>query len=315
VGIGFFDKPDARLIATSAAGNSFGFQGMPKDPETGFVYFRNRYYDPELGRFITADPKGYVDGPSMYAFEKGDPVNGTDPLGLCDGFSGCAQVAWDTVVEWFSPATPAKKAGKAVNESIDQAQKANATYNANISRSHNQASAPEDIDSRTDEVRLHTLSHQRFTDVGQVFEHAGKSGWQAAAAGVFGLDATTRFRIFRDAVRAAAAAGKSAAEQKVAAEAAVAKAEQEAAGEGTAAAERAANLEKGIPASELGPSGKPKIHVVQHSTRKEAEDAARAEAGKGGTAIQHPTPAEGGPHFHGETQNGAKKRTHHQYPD
>jgi RHS repeat-associated protein len=61
----------------------FGYQGLPRDPETGLIYFRNRYYDPELGRFISADPKGYTDGPSMYAFEMDDPANGSDPMGLC----------------------------------------------------------------------------------------------------------------------------------------------------------------------------------------------------------------------------------------
>jgi RHS repeat-associated protein len=65
--------------------NAFNFQGLPKDPETGFVYMRNRYYDPEIGRFITADPLGYVDGPNGYGFVKNDPVNGGDPFGLFSG--------------------------------------------------------------------------------------------------------------------------------------------------------------------------------------------------------------------------------------
>jgi len=43
---------------------------------------QNRYYDPEMGRFISADPMGFVDGPSMYAFAGYDPVNMGDPLGL-----------------------------------------------------------------------------------------------------------------------------------------------------------------------------------------------------------------------------------------
>ena len=80
-----FAAPDPHASSASAVGNLFGYQGMPRDPETGLVYFRNRYYDPELGRFITADPKGYVDGPSMYAFEMDDPANGSDPMGLADG--------------------------------------------------------------------------------------------------------------------------------------------------------------------------------------------------------------------------------------
>jgi hypothetical protein len=82
-----------------------------------------------------------------------------------------------------------------------------------------------------------------------------------------------------------------------------------------AAAERAKNIAKGIPESELGPSGKPKIHVVEHSTQKQAKDAARAEVGKGGTTVKHPSPQEGGPHYHGETQQAERSRIHHEYPE
>jgi hypothetical protein len=42
---------------------------------------RNRWYDPEMGRFVTADPLGYVDGPSMYQIARNSPVNFIDPMG------------------------------------------------------------------------------------------------------------------------------------------------------------------------------------------------------------------------------------------
>jgi RHS repeat-associated protein len=77
-----FEAPDPQEVTTSAVGNVYGFQGLPLDPETGLIYVRNRYYDPQIGRFITADPKGYVDGPSEYAFETDNPANGSDPMGL-----------------------------------------------------------------------------------------------------------------------------------------------------------------------------------------------------------------------------------------
>ena len=79
-----YTAPNPQLATGSALGNLFGYQGRNLDPETGLLYFRNRYYDPQLGRFITADPKGYADGPSMYAFEVDDPTNGRDPMGLRD---------------------------------------------------------------------------------------------------------------------------------------------------------------------------------------------------------------------------------------
>jgi len=33
------------------------------DPELGWTFFGRRHYDPEIGRFTTADPLMFVDGP------------------------------------------------------------------------------------------------------------------------------------------------------------------------------------------------------------------------------------------------------------
>ncbi|MCP4203906.1 MAG: hypothetical protein GY769_18470 [bacterium] len=77
-----YDTPKPGEVATSTVGNDHGFHGRPVDEETGLVYVRNRYYDPEIGRFITADPMGYVDGPSLYQYAGNSPFNASDPLGL-----------------------------------------------------------------------------------------------------------------------------------------------------------------------------------------------------------------------------------------
>jgi RHS repeat-associated protein len=113
------------------------------------------------------------------------------------------------------------------------------------------------------------------------------------------------------AIRAAAHAAEGAKAVGAAADAAkgVAKGAEQ-----TAAATRAENVAKGIPESQLGPSGKPKVHVVDHGgNRKEAKDAARAEVGSGGTTANHTSPAVGKDHYHGETQSGEKSRIHHEY--
>ncbi len=80
-----YRRPDSSELPTSATGAVLTFQGLELDPETGLLYVRNRYFDPELGRFITADPLGYPDGPSGYGFGAGDAVNGRDPMGLQEG--------------------------------------------------------------------------------------------------------------------------------------------------------------------------------------------------------------------------------------
>jgi len=41
-------------------------------------------YHPTLGRFAQRDPKGYVDGMSLYQYVRGAPTNSCDPTGLLD---------------------------------------------------------------------------------------------------------------------------------------------------------------------------------------------------------------------------------------
>jgi RHS repeat-associated protein len=50
---------------------------------TGMLYRRNRYFDPNTGRFTQEDPIGIAGGLNAYGFANGDPVNFSDPFGLC----------------------------------------------------------------------------------------------------------------------------------------------------------------------------------------------------------------------------------------
>jgi len=58
------------------------FTGREWDPETGLYYYRARYYDPKLGRFISEDPIGFDGGVNFYGYVGGNPVNRVDPTGL-----------------------------------------------------------------------------------------------------------------------------------------------------------------------------------------------------------------------------------------
>ena len=62
--------------------NPFRYCGEYFDEETGFVYLRNRYYDPSIGRFITEDPAN--DGNNWYVYCGNNPVMFVDPEGLED---------------------------------------------------------------------------------------------------------------------------------------------------------------------------------------------------------------------------------------
>ena len=62
-------------IPESQVGNDFLFTGKMFDYDTGLYYYRNRYYDPELGRFITPDPLGPTANPNLYTYVGNNPVN------------------------------------------------------------------------------------------------------------------------------------------------------------------------------------------------------------------------------------------------
>ena len=51
------------------------------DP-SGCYYLGNRYYDPQSGTFISADPLGHAASMSLYDYCNGDPLNRLDPDGM-----------------------------------------------------------------------------------------------------------------------------------------------------------------------------------------------------------------------------------------
>ena len=61
----------------------FGFTGRERDKESDLYYYRNRYYDPTTGRFLTADPIR-DDFENSYRYAGNDPVNNVDPSGLME---------------------------------------------------------------------------------------------------------------------------------------------------------------------------------------------------------------------------------------
>jgi RHS repeat-associated protein len=62
--------------------NSFKYVaqiGHPTDEETGLIYMRARYYDPEVGRFVSEDQKRA--GMNFYWYADADPINNVDKTG------------------------------------------------------------------------------------------------------------------------------------------------------------------------------------------------------------------------------------------
>lgn len=60
--------------------NSLQYTGRENDG-TGLYYYRARYYDPVLKRFISEDPLGIAGGINLYAYVAGNPISLVDPEG------------------------------------------------------------------------------------------------------------------------------------------------------------------------------------------------------------------------------------------
>ncbi|MFV3383806.1 RHS repeat domain-containing protein, partial [Pseudomonas sp. NY15354] len=69
-------------LAVDEIEQNLRFQGQYFDGETGLHYNTFRYYDPEMGRFVTQDPIGLQGGYNLYAYAP-NALIWIDPFGLC----------------------------------------------------------------------------------------------------------------------------------------------------------------------------------------------------------------------------------------
>uniref|UniRef100_UPI0021D93153 RHS repeat-associated core domain-containing protein n=1 Tax=Pseudomonas sp. RIT-PI-S TaxID=3035295 RepID=UPI0021D93153 len=70
------------------------FQGQYFDAETGLHYNTFRYYDPEVGRFVTQDPIGLLGGDNLYRYAP-NTFSWTDALGLASSNPGVYDVFFE----------------------------------------------------------------------------------------------------------------------------------------------------------------------------------------------------------------------------
>jgi RHS repeat-associated protein len=76
------------------------------DNETGLHYNRFRYYDPDIGPFVSNDPIGLAGGANSYKYAS-NPVSWIDPYGLSPCSNTSAKVdRSQEISEVFSPTNP-----------------------------------------------------------------------------------------------------------------------------------------------------------------------------------------------------------------
>lgn len=90
-----FDSFGNQTASSGSLTNFFRYTAREFDTETNLYFYRARYYDPNAGRFISEDSKGFAgDGPDLYEYTLNNPVGWIDPMGT------------NVICPWFLPWCP-----------------------------------------------------------------------------------------------------------------------------------------------------------------------------------------------------------------
>ncbi|MEZ4447241.1 MAG: RHS repeat-associated core domain-containing protein [Polyangiaceae bacterium] len=79
--------------SSEVSAKRYRYTGKERDEETGLYFHGARYYAPWLGRWMSADPAGTVDGTNLFAYVRGSPVVLSDPTGTEGLEKGLAKAA------------------------------------------------------------------------------------------------------------------------------------------------------------------------------------------------------------------------------
>ncbi|MFG3044351.1 RHS repeat-associated core domain-containing protein [Streptomyces sp. NPDC048241] len=83
-----YDPNGTPTASGSTSSNPYTFTGRENDG-TGLLYYRDRYYDPQTGRFISQDPSGVSGGTNLYQYALSSPTAYTDPTGNNPMIAAC----------------------------------------------------------------------------------------------------------------------------------------------------------------------------------------------------------------------------------
>jgi RHS repeat-associated protein len=82
----------------AAVGNTYTYTGREWDADAGLYYYRARWYDPDVGRFMSEDPIGLKGGINLSIYVKNNPITASDPLGLWSYKGYCRYISGGQIV-------------------------------------------------------------------------------------------------------------------------------------------------------------------------------------------------------------------------
>ena len=103
-------EPYGDVRSASGLALNQGFTGHTWDAALGMYHTAYRHYSPGMARWMSRDPLGMVDGPNLYGYVGGDPVNFYDVFGLELVSREEGQCILDKAKEWQKRDPPWKYA-------------------------------------------------------------------------------------------------------------------------------------------------------------------------------------------------------------
>jgi len=173
-------------IASPPTWERYRWTGREYDSETGWYYFRARYLDPSVRRFVQEDPIGYAGGVNIYAYGNGSPMEGRDPSGtvMNEEKMGC-HICGDPASQEFDDSWGGGGGNDWDGNGVDDFE--------DFANAHSWDDADQVVITQVNEdgtlsvVTMYVKNHDWNPDVGHQLQLATRAAKAAAEAGLFGV--------------------------------------------------------------------------------------------------------------------------------